>query len=129
MKKLLAAFACSLIAASTAVAGEYPDISVKELKKAIEAKKVAVIDVNGSASFKKGHIPGAIDYATTKDKLSKALPKDKTTLVVAYCGGPSCSAYKAGAKAVDVEGVVVIQRRGRPCAQAVGVEGVVAIMS
>ncbi len=96
MKKLLA-FALSLLAAS-AMAAEYPDISIADLKTAIAEKKVVVIDVNGSDSYKAGHVPGAIDFDSKGDTLATALPADKGALVVAYCGGPSCNAYKAAAK-------------------------------
>jgi rhodanese-related sulfurtransferase len=34
-----------------------------------------------------------------KDNLAKSLPADKGALVVAYCGGPTCGAYAAAAKA------------------------------
>lgn len=95
MKKLLA-LALSLVAAS-AMAAEYPDISVADLKTAIAEKKVTVIDVNGSDSYAEGHVPTAIDFEAKKDELAKALPADKNALVVAYCGGPSCNAYKAAA--------------------------------
>ena len=81
------------------LAGEYPDISVKELQSAIKEGKVAVIDVNGPKSFSRGHIPTAIDFSTQGKKLSSLLPKDKNTLVVSYCGGPGCRAYKRGADA------------------------------
>ena len=89
---------------SAAFAGEkknekVPDISIKDLKKAIEEKKVTVIDVNGSDSYQAGHIPTAVDFEAKKDKLKDVLPKDKDALVVAYCGGPQCGAYKAAAKA------------------------------
>ena len=76
-----------------------PDISIPELKKAIAAKKVTVIDVNGSDTYKEGHIPTAIDFEANKDKLAEVLPKDKDALIVAYCGGPQCGAYKSAAKA------------------------------
>ena len=99
MRKLLTLVA-SLFAV-TAFAGEYPDISVSDLKKAIEEKKVTVIDVNGSKSFEKAHIPGAIDFAEKKADLASALPADKNALVVAYCGGPTCSAYKSAATAAE----------------------------
>ena len=98
MKKLLtliAAIACTV----SAYAGEFPDISIAELKSAIADKKVTVIDVNGSDSFKAGHIPGAIDFRANKADFAKALPADKGALVVAYCGGPTCSAYAAAAAA------------------------------
>ncbi len=98
MKKLLALLATTILAV-TAQAGEYPDISITDLKAAIEAKKVTVIDVNGTSSWKKGHIPTAVDFGTKKAELAKVLPADKGALVVAYCGGPTCGAYAAAAKA------------------------------
>ena len=58
-------------------AGEYPDISVKELQSAIKKGKVAVIDVNGAKSFARGHIPTAIDFSSNGKELAKLLPKDK----------------------------------------------------
>lgn len=101
MKKLIA-LALTMFAAS-AMAAEFPDISIADLKKAIAEKKVVVIDVNGSNSYAKGHIPGAVDFASTGGDLTSALPSDKDALVVAYCGGPSCSAYKKAAqKAADL---------------------------
>ena len=98
MKKLLALLATAFIAVS-AQAGEFPDISIDELKSAITAKKATVIDVNGTDSFKAGHVPGAIDFRAQKAELAKLLPSDKGALVVAYCGGPTCGAYAAAAKA------------------------------
>jgi rhodanese-related sulfurtransferase len=99
MKKLLATV-CALALSSIAVfAGEYPDISIAELKKAIAEKKVTVIDVNGADSYKAGHVPSALDFDAVESKLATVLPKDKAALVVAYCGSPSCSAYTAAANA------------------------------
>jgi len=98
MKSKLLALVASLIAAATAFAGDFPDISVEELKKAIADKKVVVIDVNGTESWKKAHVPTAIDFESKKADLAKVLPEDKSILVVAYCGGPSCGAYAAAAK-------------------------------
>ena len=100
MKKLFALFAATFIAAS-AFAGEFPDISIADLKKAIDEKKVTIIDVNGSSSYKAGHVPGAIDFSANKADLASKLPADKDALIVAYCGGPSCSAYKAAASAAE----------------------------
>jgi rhodanese-related sulfurtransferase len=97
MKKILTLLATAVLAIS-AQAGEYPDISITELKKAIAEKKVTVIDVNGSESYKSGHIPTAIDFVAKKSEIASALPSDKSALVVAYCGGPTCGAYAAAAK-------------------------------
>ena len=100
MKRLLLLGAAAFLA--TAVfAGQFPEIKIDELKKEIDAKKVTVIDVNGTDSYKSGHIPGAIDYASSKAKLANVLPKDKNALVVAYCAGPKCQAYQAAAKAAE----------------------------
>jgi rhodanese-related sulfurtransferase len=99
MKKLLTLALSILCAGSVLADASFPDISLGDLKKAIEDKKVALIDVNGSDSYKAGHIPGAVDFESGKAALASALPADKSTLVVAYCGGPACNAYKAGANA------------------------------
>jgi rhodanese-related sulfurtransferase len=98
MKKLLALLATTVVAV-TAQAGEFPDISITDVKAAIESKKATIIDVNGSNSYKNGHVPGAIDFAVAKADLKKALPADKGALVIAYCGGPTCGAYAAAATA------------------------------
>jgi rhodanese-related sulfurtransferase len=100
MKKLLALLATGLISASV-FAGEFPDISIAEVKSAIEAKKATIIDVNGSASYAKGHVPTALDFAAIKGDLASKLPKDKNALVIAYCGSPSCKAYQAAATAAE----------------------------
>ncbi len=100
MKKLLALLAAALFAVNVQ-AGEYPDISIDDLKAAIKAGKVTLIDVNGSSSWQKGHIPGAKDFAAVQKDLASALPKDKNALVVAYCGGPSCKAYQKAATAAE----------------------------
>jgi rhodanese-related sulfurtransferase len=42
-----------------------------------------------------------VDFTAVKGKLADALPKDKNALIVAYCGGPKCSAYKAAATAAE----------------------------
>jgi len=76
-----------------------PDIGLAELKQAIADKAVVLIDCNGSKSYAKGHIPGAIDFESAGSDLAAKLPKDMSALVVAYCGGPKCLAYKAGAEA------------------------------
>lgn len=76
-----------------------PDISLDDLKQAIADKTVTLLDCNGSKSYANGHIPGAIDFEGTKADLAKRMPTDKAALVVAYCGGPKCLAYKAGAAA------------------------------
>jgi rhodanese-related sulfurtransferase len=99
MKKLFATLCAISLSSLAAFAGDYPDISIAELKRAIAEKKVVVIDVNGSESFKSGHVPTAVNFADAKDRLASVLPKEKDGLVVAYCGGPACNAYTRAADA------------------------------
>ena len=92
----LAAASCAGCAAAPAVA----DIAIADLKSGITAKTVVLIDANGSASFAKGRLPGAIDFAASKADLAKVLPADKAALIVAYCGGPKCGAWQEAATAI-----------------------------
>ena len=86
-------------ATATAASSKVAAISHADLQAAIAAKKVTLLDVNGSESFEEGRIPGAIDYVARKAQLAALLPKDKQALVVAYCGNEYCSAYLAAATA------------------------------
>ncbi|MGA2137316.1 MAG: rhodanese-like domain-containing protein [Verrucomicrobiia bacterium] len=108
MKKFFA-LATTLLLVATVYAGEVQDITIPELKAAIEAKKVTLLDANGSKSWKAGHIPGAIDFKANPDKLASVLPSDKGALVVAYCGGPQCQAYKAAVEAAQKLGYTNIK--------------------
>jgi rhodanese-related sulfurtransferase len=98
MKKIIAVLAATALT-FTALAGEYADVSIKEVKELIASKKAVLIDVNGTKSYNEGRVPGALDFEAVKDKLASALPADKGTLIVAYCGSPKCKAYKEAAEA------------------------------
>ncbi|HYC71064.1 MAG TPA: rhodanese-like domain-containing protein [Opitutaceae bacterium] len=103
-KRILALFV-SLAVALTAFAGgdkkagKIGSVSHEELKAAVASGKVVLLDVNGSQRYAQGHIPGAVDYTAVKSSLASVLPGDKDALIVAYCGGPSCGAYKEAADA------------------------------
>ena len=88
-----------MVLAVSAFAGEFPDVSVKEVSKLSKSKKAVIIDVNGTESYNKGHVPGALNFDAIRENLSAALPADKETVVVAYCGSPKCVAYQAAANA------------------------------
>jgi rhodanese-related sulfurtransferase len=79
--------------------GQVPAISHQDLQAAIAARKVVLLDANGTDSFKEGRIPGAIDFAAHESRLAAMLPKDKDALVVAYCGNEYCNAYETAAQA------------------------------
>ena len=82
MKKLLALLAVTLISAN-AFAGSFSDITLPDLKAAIAAKKVTLLDVNGPVTYANGHIPGALDYTAHTADLASVLPSDKSSLIVA----------------------------------------------
>lgn len=85
--------ALAFSALTAAASNQVADIGHEELKQAIAQKKVALVDVNGSESYKKG----AIDYVANEDEFASKLPKDKNALVVAYCGNERCKAYRQAA--------------------------------
>ncbi len=82
-------------------AERFPALTHAELVQALDDGAVPV-DANGTASYEQEHIPGALDYEALSNagELAGALPEDKSTTIVAYCGGPRCGAYKQAAKAV-----------------------------
>jgi hypothetical protein len=73
MKKILA-LAATLFLSASVFAGEYPDISVKEVKALVASKKAVFIDVNGSESYAKAHVPGALDFDAIEKDFAKSLP-------------------------------------------------------
>jgi rhodanese-related sulfurtransferase len=81
----------------------FSEVSTDELDKLVSSKGAFLIDANSAKTYAKGHIPGAINFAANEDKLASLLPKDKGALIVAYCGGPLCSAWEsAAAKAKEL---------------------------
>jgi rhodanese-related sulfurtransferase len=108
MKKLLL-FAAAFVLAANVYAAEFPNITIDDLKAAISSKKVVLLDANGSESWQKGHIPGAIDFNANKETLASLLPADKSALVVAYCANPQCPAYRQAAAAAKKLGYTNIK--------------------
>jgi rhodanese-related sulfurtransferase len=98
MKKL-SLFASAMLFAASVFAAEFPDITIPDLKAAMSSQKLVLLDANGPDSWQSGHIPGAIDFSTQKEKLASVLPADKNELIVAYCGNPQCQAYLSAAEA------------------------------
>ena len=79
-------------------AATYKEVSRVELASLVEKKQAFVVDVNGEESFQKHHVPTAIHFETNRAKFAQLLPKEKTSLIVAYCGGPKCNAWKEAAE-------------------------------
>lgn len=78
---------------------QFRDVQKSEMTQIIKAQSATIVDVNSEDSFKEARIPGAIHYATNKKNFAKMLPEDKSTMIVAYCGGKSCTAWQKAAQA------------------------------
>lgn len=77
----------------------FPAVPLAELQGLITAGNVTLLDANGSALYKAGHLPKAVDFEAAADALLGSLPADKNANVVAYCGGPQCIAWEEAAHA------------------------------
>lgn len=78
---------CATWPAAAQVADEsaVPRISVVELKQAIDARQVLVVDVRDPRSYADGHLPGAINIPLDELARKPALLKSAKTPIVAYC--------------------------------------------
>ena len=66
-------------------------ISRDELKAAIDAGAVTVIDALGGDYYAKQHLPGAVALAPGEvDALASSVLPDRGAAIVTYCTGPSC---------------------------------------
>jgi rhodanese-related sulfurtransferase len=108
MKKIIALMAATLLTASI-YAGEFADISTADVKAAADAKTAVIIDANSPASYKAGHVPGALSWGEIKSDLAAKLPADKNAEIIAYCGNPGCGAYLQAAKAAKKLGYTNIK--------------------
>jgi rhodanese-related sulfurtransferase len=98
---LIFSFALSAHSATTADCSKdetYGDITKAELKTLVADDKVVLVDANSGKSFKKNKIGKAVHFDKKRD-IAAVLPKDtsKDQLIVAYCGGPACAAWKDAA--------------------------------
>ncbi len=75
----------------TAMVVEFP--AVHQIWKRGEA---VFVDARSAGSFRRGHIPGAINVPINRVKQTlPALPTDKETLLITYCGSIECpNAYQ-----------------------------------
>lgn len=76
----------------------YPKITRDSLSELISLGQVIVVDANGTGSFSERHIPDALNFEAVGPLWPKGLPKDRNALIVAYCGGPRCMAWKSPAQ-------------------------------
>jgi rhodanese-related sulfurtransferase len=90
-------------------AERYPEVSQAELTQIVAKKSATVIDVNSAESYKDRHVPGALHFEANEKKLAQVLPPAKDAMIVAYCGGPKCTAWKKAAEAACALGYTNIR--------------------
>lgn len=81
----------------------YSEMTREALSTQLKAGTITLIDANGSESYSEGHIPGALDFESLKANPG-ALPQDRSTPLVVYCGGPRCGAWKSAAEDLTAMG-------------------------
>ncbi len=65
-----------------------PEISIADVAAGLEANTLTVVDCNGAGTrTKHGTLPGAILLDDEETFTASALPADKATKLVFYCGG------------------------------------------
>lgn len=79
-------------AASNNTPGGVPTITTAELQQLLTSGSATLIDALPAPYYEVQHLPGALNLAPdqARDRAAEVLP-DKTTTVVTYCSGPSCS--------------------------------------
>lgn len=95
---LTGAFATASDTTSCSQDSHYPLITKSELRKVAESKEAVIIDVNSKESYQNVHVPGAIHFGSHQKDFKSLLPTQKDKLVVAYCGGVMCTAWKKAAE-------------------------------
>jgi rhodanese-related sulfurtransferase len=75
----------------------YPLITKNELQEVVKDKSSFIVDVNSKDSYEKSHVPGAIHFGSHQKDFTKLLPENKSKMIVAYCGGPQCTAWRKAA--------------------------------
>jgi rhodanese-related sulfurtransferase len=67
-------------------------ISRDELKAAIDAGAVTVIDALGGDYYAQRHLPGAVELAPPDvDALASSVLPDRNAAIVTYCSNPGCA--------------------------------------
>lgn len=69
----------------------HPTITRDELRAAIDAGAVVVVETLGPMYYESGHLPGAINIPHTDvDALAETLLPDKDAAIVTYCSNTAC---------------------------------------
>ncbi|QWF77233.1 rhodanese-like domain-containing protein [Amycolatopsis sp. CA-230715] len=86
-------------------------ISREDLRAAIDAGTVTVVDALGGDYWAKQHLPGAVPLvaADVAARAPELLP-DKDALIVTYCSNPACGNSQAVASKLENLGYTAIRK-------------------
>jgi rhodanese-related sulfurtransferase len=86
-------------------------ITRDELKAAIEADTVTVVDALGEQYWARQHLPGAV-YLVAEDVTAKAptLLPDRDAAIVTYCSNPACPNSQAVATSLEQLGYTNVRK-------------------
>ncbi|KAB8189433.1 rhodanese-like domain-containing protein [Nonomuraea phyllanthi] len=86
-------------------------ITREELKAAIDAGAVTVVDALGGDYYAKQHLPGAIPLveAEVAGRAAELLP-DKDAAIVTYCSNPACTNSQAVATRLERLGYTRVRK-------------------
>lgn len=95
---------------------EVPTISPEEVAEKTGKDGFVLMDVLDEQSFKRAHLPGAINISAHNDSFVEdveASVPDKNTEIVVYCSGPECMlSPQAGQKLIEAGYVNVKHYKG-----------------
>lgn len=86
-------------------------INRDELKAAIDAGEVIVIETLRAEHFAQGHLPGAIHihFEAVKDQAAELLP-DRDAPIVTYCSNTACRNSEAAANQLTAMGYTNVRK-------------------
>jgi rhodanese-related sulfurtransferase len=86
-------------------------ITRNELKAAIDAGEVTVVETLRAEHFEQGHLPGAIHihYEAIKEKAAELLP-DKDAAIVTYCSNMACRNSEIAANQLTAMGYANVRK-------------------
>ena len=122
MRKVLGGLLCLLVMAGGASAGEpLRQVTSAEVKTLLEKAPAEggyqLIDARPDVKYFEGHLPGAVSlpWAEMKERLD-ALPADKSSPLIFYCGGPKCDLSSKAAELATQSGYtnVSVYHGGEP---------------
>jgi len=97
-----------VVASEAAAAPAFPAMSWDQVSAAVTEGAV-LVDARSAGEYADGHITGAISVPAHADETAlAALPSDKATQLITYCGGPACGARSAVGRAAQKLGFTKI---------------------